>query len=341
MKITRGRLPFFIFYLCLGLSVSNLMTLKAVGQTCQTSAEMEEPLKAAITTAGQRFLDLASKGDSATMRQNAIPSLAESFAGIDALVKDRQPDLAAAQGTLKSIFILEEQGAAPNPHAEFLCGVFGKNGQTANSAAFYLDNLPPGKYAVVLFDTASPKSKTMFSEILQQSGNDWKLADLYIKPGAVAGHDIDWFLERARAFKAKDQKHNAWLYYVQAIDLTSRGLKFMGTQATDKLYDEAQSVQPPDLPMNGKTVDLVVGPTTHKLSAVYPWMMGDELDLFVKYRVDDVSNSNLAYQNNVALIKALVAKYPEFKDAFPGVEALAIDPNGRDYGTLLAMKDIK
>jgi hypothetical protein len=339
MKLGPARLHTLIF--CLVLFASSVAPSMATGQTCQTSAEIEDPVKSVITTSGQRFFDMASKGDSASMRQNAIPSLAASFAGIEALVKDRQPDLAGAQVTLKSIFVLEEVGAAPNPHAEFLCGVFGKNGQTANSAAFYLDNLPPAKYAVVLFDTASPKGKTMFSEILQQVGTDWKLADLYIKPAGVAGHETDWFLDRARAFKAKGQNRNAWLYYVQGIDLVSRGLKFMGTLATDKLYDEAQSVQPADLPINGKTVDLAVGSTTYKLSAVYPWMIGDDLNLFVKYRVEDVSNSNLSYQNNVALAKALVAKYPEFRDAFPGVEALAIDTNGRDYGTLLAMKDIK
>jgi len=41
------------------------------------------------------------------------------------------------------------------------------------------------------------------------------------------------------------------------------------------------------------------------------------------------------------VIKALVAKYPELRDAFAGVVARAVDPSGRDYGTLLPMKDIK
>jgi len=40
-------------------------------------------------------------------------------------------------------------------------------------------------------------------------------------------------------------------------------------------------------------------------------------------------------------MKALVAKYPEVRDAFAAVVARAVDPAGRDYGTLLAMKDIK
>jgi len=65
------------------------------------------------------------------------------------------------------------------------------------------------------------------------------------------------------------------------------------------------------------------------------------LDLFVKHRVSDASNSNQTYQDNIALMKALIAKFPEFREAFPGVEVLAVDSNGRDYGTLLAMKDIK
>jgi len=29
------------------------------------------------------------------------------------------------------------------------------------------------------------------------------------------------------------------------------------------------------------------------------------------------------------------------KDAFAGIVARAVDPSGRDYGTMLAMKDIK
>jgi hypothetical protein len=41
------------------------------------------------------------------------------------------------------------------------------------------------------------------------------------------------------------------------------------------------------------------------------------------------------------VIKALVAKFPELREAFAGVVARAVAPSGRDYGTLLGMKDIK
>jgi hypothetical protein len=69
--------------------------------------------------------------------------------------------------------------------------------------------------------------------------------------------------------------------------------------------------------------------------------VGNDLDLIVKYEVPDISNSTQTFQDNMAVIKALVTKYPELREAFAGVVARAVEPSGRDYGSLLAMKDIK
>jgi hypothetical protein len=40
-------------------------------------------------------------------------------------------------------------------------------------------------------------------------------------------------------------------------------------------------------------------------------------------------------------MKALLAKYPEFRDGFAGIVVRAVEPSGRDYGSMLPMKDIK
>jgi hypothetical protein len=309
----------------------------AGAQSCQTSSDLDDATRTAITAAGQRYFGMATKGDAASLRQNSIPSLASDFSGIEASIKDHERDLAAAQATVKGVFLLD--GTTPTPHAEFYCGVFGKSGQTANSAVFYLDNLPAGKYGVVLLDANSPQGRTMFSLILQQAGTDWKLGGLYIEPAQVAGNDSDWFLARAREYKAKGQMHNAWFYYLEGRGLITP-LPFMSTLATDKLYDEAHSVQPADLPV-GKTVDFPAGVATYKLISIFPQAVGNDLDLIVKYQAADISNTNQAYQSNIAVIKALATKYPEVRNAFAAIVARAVDPTGRDYGTLLAMKDIK
>jgi hypothetical protein len=321
----------------IALAVVAFSSLSARAQSCQTSGDLDDASRNAITAAGQRYFGMAAKGDVASLRQNSIPGLASDFSGIETTIKDHQPDLASAQANLKGVFLLD--GTTPVAHAEFYCGVFGKSGQTANSAVFYLDNLPAGKYGVVLLDANSAKGRAMFSAIVQQVGSDWKLGGLYIQAAQVAGHDGDWFLARAREYKAKGQMHNAWFYYTQARNLISP-LVFMGTLTTDKIAEEQQAVQPADLPV-GKTVDLPEGTATSKLTAMFPVVVGTDLDLVVRYQAADISNTNQAYQSNMAVIKALVAKYPELRGAFAAVEARAVDPSGRDYGTLLAMKDVK
>jgi len=227
------------------------------------------------------------------------------------------------------------------PKAEFLCGVFGATGQTSNSAEFVIPNLPPGTYGIVMMDVPTQKSAYMVSFVLQQQGTDWKIGGFFLRPAQVAGHDSNWFLERARAFKAKGQNHNAWLYYIQGLDLAV-AVPFMYTQFTDKVYDEEQSVKPSDFPVDGNTADLVAANgKTYKLTTLFPLAVGQDLDLVVKYQAADVSNTGQTFQENMAVMKALVTKFPELREAFNGVVARAVEPSGRDYGSLMAMKDIK
>lgn len=329
--------------LCL-LAMLGLLTLcpsNVYAQTnCETSSDMDSATRTALTNTALRYYSLIAKNDTATLRQNSIPALTADFSGIESTIRANQAALAAAAPTARPPFLLAAQGTAAISHAEFFCGVFGRNGQTADSAAFYLNGLAPGNYGVVILDAPSANGAYTVSEILQQQGSDWKLGGLYIKDARFNGHDSNWFITQAQAFQKKGEMHNAWLYYVVARSLISP-LPFMSTANTDKLYDDSQKVQPADFPEDGKTADLTAGATTYKLTELFPEVVGNDLDLIVKYQVPSVANSNQTYQSNVAVMKALVAKYPELRDAFASVVARAVDPTGHDYGTMLAMKEIK
>lgn len=310
----------------------------ASAQTCLTHEDLDAITLNALQAAGRKFYDLAAKGDSSGMQANAIASVASDFGGIAEAVKESQPSLAGAAMTLRPPFLLKAEGTERISRAEFLCGVFGKSGQTADSAVFTIPNLPPGDYAVVIADAAGKIPFTV-SFVLQKEGNDWKLGGYYAKPSQVVGHDGQWFLERAREFKAKGKSRDAWLYYTQARELFAP-VPFMSTMVTDKIYDESQGLQPTDLPAAGNSVDLVVSGKTYKLTAMYPVSVGDDLDLVVKYATASVANTAQVYQENVAVIKALLAKFPELRDGFQGMVARATEPSGKDYGTLVAMKDV-
>ncbi len=316
------------------------MTASAKAQTCQSAADMDVPVRTAMETTARRYFDMAARGESAALQQNAIPVLAANFSGIEVAVKDNQSAFAGAQVTVRPPFLLAAEGDQPLARAEFLCGVFGSHGQTSESAVFVLNNLPPGKYGVAIMDAKGSQDTRTLTMVLQQLGAEWKLAGFYARSSQVNGHDASWFAQRAREFKTKGQNRNAWLYFREAIQLTAPA-DFMSTLATDKFYDEAQSVQPSDLPVDGNLMDLSAGGITYKLIAIFPLSVGGELDLVIKYQASDVSNTAKTFQMNNTLIKALVAKFPEFRDAFAGVVARAVEPSGQDYGSMLPMKEIK
>ena len=297
---------------------------------------MDEATASALVATATRFYDMAARGDSAALRQTAIASLESNFSGIENAVKENQAKLTGIRPVARPPFVLKAEGTAPLERAEFLCGVFGAQGQTRDSAVFVIPNLPPGNYGIVTLDAASAEGADTVSFVLQQQGNEWKLGGFYAKPAQIAGHDGTWFATRAREFKSKGQLRNAWFYFGEARELMVP-VPFMATATTDKLYDEMQAVKPPD----PTPLDLTVGAKTFKVTDLFPVPVGRDFDLVVRYQSADVSDTGKTFQGNLAVMKALLAKYPECRDAFGGIVVRAVEPSGRDYGSMLPMKDIK
>ena len=311
----------------------------AFAQTCSTASEMSEATRSGLENAAKRYFDMAARGDSASLKQNAIPSLASQFSGIEAAVKDNQPSLSGASVTPRPPFLLQEEEKPSEARGEFLCGVFGPSGQTANSTEFIIPNLSAGNYGIVILDVHGASGPRTVSFVLELQASDWKMGGFYVKNPQAKGHDGRWFADQARAFKAKGQNRNAWFYYLEARELLV-AVPFMSTQLTDQLYDESQTVKPADLPVEGHEIDLAAGGKNYRLTTMFPLPVGQDLDLVVKYQSTDVSDVGKTFQENMAVMRALVTKFPEFRQAFDGLVARAVEPSGKDYGSLLAMKDV-
>ena len=304
-------------------------------QTCLTASDMDAATRTALETTAQRFFEMAARGDSASLRQNAIASLAGSFGGIEGAIRDNQVTLSGTKATVRPPFLLKIEGTAAADRAEFLCGVFGANGQTNDSTVFVIPGLPPGNYAIAITDVSTGKGPYTVSFVLQQDGGAWKLGGYYVKAVQAKGHDGMWFAEQARQYKTKGQMHNAWFYDLQAREMLV-AVPFMSTLMTDKLYDEFQNLKPADLPPFDLTL---TGKAVH-VTSLFPLAVGADLDVVVKYQTDSVADTGKTFQDNVAVMKALLLKFPELRDAFDGVVARGVEASGRDYGTLLPMKDI-
>jgi hypothetical protein len=318
------------------LLLGALSAISSHAQTCLTANDMDSAVNAALTSTAQNYFQMVAAGDSASLKQNAISGLAANFAGIEGAVRDNQIALSGIKGAPRAPFLLQVDGANPQSNGEFLCGVFGPNGQTAGSAVFQIPNLAPGTYAVTTVDAGTGKGPYTVTFVLEKQGNTWKLGGLYIKPLQAAGHDGNWYAQQARDFKAKGKTESAWLYYQQARELLVP-VPFMSSMLTDKLYDEAQTVKPPDLP----PFELVGAGKTFKVTALFPLAVQNDLDVVVKYESSSVANTAQTFQENAAVMKALLARHPELRETFQGIIARAVEPSGRDYGSMLAMKDVK
>ena len=317
-----------------------LASWAAVAQTapgstsCSTGDEVNAATRANIERAAQQLTGYATQGDLFNLRQNSIASLAGSFGGIENLISEYKPNLAGATAKTRGLYLLEAKGSQPLETAEFFCGIM----NSPEATGFNLNGLPPGEYALVIEDLTSPKMPFILTQILKNEGS-WKLAGFYLKPAQLGGHDAAWFLEKAREYKARGETHNAWFYYLAAWDMTSP-VEFMSTRPLDKLVDEMAQVRPNDLPFTGPS-DLAGNGKTFKVTYISMVPVGNDLYLLVKYQSSDVSNTQQAYADNMAVIKAVTTRYPEYREAFTGVVARATEPSGRDYGSMLAMKDVK
>jgi len=317
-----------------------LLSATAFAQECSQAGEIDPNVRGAIDRSAVQYIQNAAHGDVASLRLAAIPALASSFGGIEGAVT-HDKGMMGDQVTIRREYFLDASKATARlPRAEFFCGVFGANGHTPSSASFVIPNLDPGLYALVLTNATGGKVPYMVTVVLQNLQNQWKLAGYYPKPTEVAGHDAVWYVQQARKFKQKGELHNAWFYYVLAWEMYSP-VDFMSSLQLDKLSNEIQSARPADIPGAEPVPLAAANGRTYTLTQEFavPDDKG-QLSLVVKYVAADVSNTALAFQDNTAVMKALVTKFPELRPAFSGIVARATTASGQDYGTLLSMQDI-
>jgi hypothetical protein len=312
-----------------------LLAHPALGQTCTSGGEMDAATRASLGQVAQQFFAMASRGDVFSMRQQSIPLVNSNFGAIEATVVQQKALYAGVQAQVRATYLLEADGTQPIPSARFYCGVYG----SSSFASFVIPNLPPGKYAVVILDIETTAGPYELTTVLQQDGGAWKLAGYYSRPTTWDGHDGNWYLQQARQYAAQGQAHSAYLYYLAALELLPP-VKFMSWPDLDKIYDEARKAAPSDFPVNGP-VTMELSGKSYTISQIFPLEEATGLVLVIRYQSGDISDTAAALNDNLNVIKGMVARYPELRQSFAGVVARATEPSGRDYGTLLAMKDVK
>jgi hypothetical protein len=307
-----------------------------VAQTCSSGNDLDAASKSAIDSAATQYLNMSKNGDVAGLKASAIPAITGDFSSIEQAVVTNKPYLADGQATITGTYLLDaSQSKTALPRADFYCGIY----NSQDRVGFSIPNLPPGRYAVAI-QKVNGKTPITLTLVLQNMGGAWKLAGYYPRLDAIGGHNGEWYLTKARDFKAKGQLLDAWFYYLTAWDLTAP-VNFMSTPQLDKIATEMQSARPNDLPSDNSPLNLSANGKMFKVTELAAVPVDNSLDLRIRYQNPSASDSGIAFKDNMAVIKAIVAKYPELREAFDAIVARAVDTGGHEYGSLLSVKDIK
>jgi hypothetical protein len=306
-------------------------------QECFSGSEIDGATAKAVTAAAQQYFNLSAQGDVAGLKSNAVPEVAANFKGIEQAVVANKAIFVQGQLSGTRIFVLDASNSKTTwQRAEFYCGIY----NSPDRVGFAIPNLPPGRYAMTIAKVTGKEPITLTMILQDAANNSWKLAGYYARLNSLGGHDGQWFLDKAREYKAKGQLHNAWYYYLTAWDLMAP-VDFMSTPQLDKVSDETQAARPADVPSTSTPLELAAAGNSYKVTDMAVVTVGGELGLRVQYDSPEAANPALASKVNAGVMKSLVAKYPELRDAFDVLLARATDGQGHEYATLTPMKDMK
>jgi hypothetical protein len=320
-------------------AVCFLLAGNAYGASCTTQAEMKEPDRAAIALAAHSLTAKMQANDVNGVKAATIPSVAGNFNGIASSIQKLSPDLAGATLNVTAVYDLDASDIQPGEDTvQFFCGV------AANDlhVIFNIPGLPAGHFAFAIVEASGVKNPQRLSILLEKSsprgGGTWQLAGFFPRPLMSAGHDGVWYWTKAREYEKAGRPWTAYFYYQTAAYLLHPA-EFLDSNNFDKLVQELRASTPGGLPgAQPMTVNVNGSPVT--VTNIRTDSTFGGFDLAVRYETTDVSDLAATRTKTVALMKALVALHPEWKDAFHGMWVFANAPNQQPFSLELPMSQI-
>jgi hypothetical protein len=310
---------------------------KAGAASCSTQSQMDAQLRNGLANAARSMATIVQHGEVATLRSQTLPAIASDFNGIASSVTSLAPLVQNATITVDDLYVLDASKDQPGEQrTQFFCG--------SPIVVLTFNQLPPGMYALaILHATGVPKPQQIAIILANAPGNQWQLAGFYAKPMIEADHDGVWYWVSARRYAEKKANWSAWFYYQIAASLLSP-LDFLSSPNLQKLQQEAQHIQPADLP-GIKPMLLNAQGATFNVTALNTTTAFGGLDLELHYAPDPAQTSQLrtpveARKQVTDVMASLLAQHPELRQAFHGIWVHADQGNATLFALELPMNQI-
>lgn len=315
-------------------TVAVLLSLPAASQAanCTAQAELSPTDRSDLSAVAGRFSQAVLQQNLATLQAALLPAETAEWSGIQAAIEQAAPLVKGGQVQLRNIYLLDASTQTAPADTQFFCS----NSSGALTVTIAMHALPPGRYAVVLADSAGAPLGGQLGLILAWDGANWRLAGLSAHQGIFDGHDGVWYWSRARGF-AKVDPWSAWYSYDTARYLLLP-FDFISSPNLEKLQQEQTQIQ--SAPQEAFPYLLPAGDRTWKIDAVLLDPSLHEPDLAVVYESTGVTDAAAQHTEAIAVLSAFLKAQPGIRQSFHGLWAYAAKGDKRTPVMELPMAQI-
>jgi hypothetical protein len=304
--------------------------------SCLTESEMTNAQRADFVRSLRALESPMQAGNTAGVKSLTVAPVAAAFDGIAQSIESLSPQIQGATFTVNSMYLLNATDVkAGAEETQFFCSV----PSSSLVVTLTIPQLPPGTYLLGLTHATGVEHPQQVSMLLQQDGEEWKLAGFFVRPMSLGGKEGVWYWTQARLYAQKKQDWNSYFYYQTAAFLLSP-VDFLSSPNLEKLQKEAQTVRPDGLP-GQESWKLTASGKTFEITSLRTDGFSGELDLVVNYKTQSVADPVATRSEIIELMKALLAAHPELRQSFHGLWVYANAEGQRPFAIEMPMAQIQ
>jgi len=149
--------------------------------SCTSQAELGSLDRDALTAVTGRLTGAVLSQNYSALQAELLPEEASAWGGIRAAVEQGQPLLKNGQFQIRNLYLLDATDQTAPQTTQFFCS----NASGSLTVTITMNELPPGRYAVVIADAQGSSMAGQMGMVLAWDGaaTAWKLAGLTLRPG--------------------------------------------------------------------------------------------------------------------------------------------------------------
>lgn len=308
---------------------------------CITQASLAPADREALLAAANPIANAIAEQEPAYLQANLLPAVAGDWESIRGVAQAAVPLFKGGRVVWGDGYLLDATDLKAPTDTEFFC----TNADSNVTMTISLRSLPAGRYALLIGDYEGAPLAGQIALILgadTTNGGKWKLGGLFVREGALDGHDGLYYWRHARELaQQKSGEWSAWFSFDLARWLLLP-IDFLSSPHLEKLNKEQSLLGPnpsESMPLTVTGAGADAG-KSWRITGLHIDTTLHTADIGLEYEGTGNTDPMPARAEAIAVMSALLRLHPELRENFHGLWAYAEKDGKRNYAIELAMHDI-